>query len=134
MKDLYFENGMINLPDGQLNSIVLDDVVVRKEKNETITPILANYYEIVNSNNSSKFDLKRRSIDLTATRDLTEISNTELPVTDLTQEIHSFTVKSFPHFGAYGFINYSMDENSAIMLGIDLKTNRDSGGLFDETN
>lgn len=134
MKDLHFENGTIELPEGQLNSIVLDDVVVRKEKDKKITPILANYYEIANSNNNLKFDLKRRSITLTATRDLTGISNTELPVTDLTQEIHSFTVKSFPHFGAYGFINYSMDENSAIMLGIDLKENRDSGGLFDEAN
>ena len=43
-------------------------------------------------------------------------------------QIFSFTVKTFPNFGAYGYVNYNLGEDSNIQSGVTLTTAR---GNFD---
>ena len=143
MTDLNFSEPIV-LAYNQRGSIVLDDVVIRKDKEDTRPPQIVNYGLIKNEDNS--FTIKSRNVALNSSRDLSSIGSTEEAKVALSNtcatkrpkvigeegesKLFGFTVKSFPHYGAYGFVNYNEGEDSSYQYGIDLNNSRSGGGVF----
>lgn len=130
----------ITLPYGQTMSVVVDGVVGKEGE-----PQIVNYGLI--KNGDEDFSLKCRIVPLNSSRDLTVIGSdgeakTVLNINCATnldnikssqttsEGLFGFTVKSFPHYGAYGYVNYDGGESSSYQYGVTLDKSRNGGNIF----
>ena len=134
MKDLNFSDP-ITLAYNQRGSIVIDDIIPKDEDDPNYVPQLANYGLI--KIEDKNFDLKCRKVHLNSSRNLSAIGSDQEAVDVLTTVCASrkekkvnYTVKSFPHYGAYGFVNYDEGDSSSYQSGDTLDKSRSGGGVF----
>ena len=134
MKDLKFSDP-ISLAYNQRDSIVIDDIVPKDEDDPNYVPQLANYGLIKVADKN--FNLKCRKINLDSSRNLSAIGSDQEAVNVLTivcasrkEKKVDYTVKSFPHYGAYGFVNYDEGDSSSYQSGSTLDKGRNGGGVF----
>lgn len=108
------------------------------EDPETDSQALINEgYTLINKN-ENYFTVKRRLENLDEKRDFETVfeghseqgqpkeATTILtePCASVLDKIFSFTVKTFPNFGAYGFVNYDLGARASIQFGRDLNIAR----------
>ena len=152
MFDLNFSDEL-TLPYGQRTSVVIDGVAREITPNHSekleASPLLINYGFIKNSNDN--FELRYRSVSLkNADRELAisqiasdvEATSSTMPNVCTkskkgkgdkgnTEVLHTYTVKSFPQYGAYGYINYNNGEESDFVYNINLNKSYSGGGFFE---
>ena len=118
-RDLDFSEE-IELKAGQENSIILDRPV---DENETGTQIF-NFGSI---SAGEKFNLGRSNyvysgVGSNIKRDYTQLSNLPLPSyfgKDELKNYELYSLKTFPRYGIYGFINYNINDEAEETEDID---------------
>ena len=127
----------IELAKNQRCSVVVDDLIGNKGN-----PTIGNYGLVKKGETDdippiTYFDLKLKQVPLSSDRDFNGLSSAEEASVALTidcatkaQIITNFTVKSFPHYGVYGFVNYNLSDKSGIHYGLTLNKIRDGGEIF----
>jgi hypothetical protein len=49
-------------------------------------------------------------------------------------DLFNFVVKTFPHYGVYGYVNYKQGDAATYRSGVLLETARGGSDIYDETN
>lgn len=151
MFNLNFSEALI-LPYNQRTSIVIDGVArtITENSSEKMeeSPLLLNYGFIKRDN---KFELRYRAVPLSGEdredsikniQNTAEASSIIMPnicakskrkknVEDTKKNISTYTVKSLPQYGAYGFVNYNNDEETDFMYNINLNSSYNGGDFFE---
>lgn len=139
----------IKLPYGQTLSVVVDGSIEKegqeevKEEDKEYKPVIINYglipSEIITEQGKEieTFKLCYNVIDLDENRNfkvLESQSSAEEVLKEVGAEglenIISYTAKTMPHYGSYGFVNYDLGETSSYQYGLSLSESRSGGNIF----
>ena len=143
MTSLDFSNP-IELSYNQRASVVVD-------WSDNSSPKIGNYGLILetqgNENNPSVFKIQMVAKDLDKNRNLDVLAagdkeaSTELKsqcASNLNglegSDLFNFVVKTFPHYGVYGYVNYKQGDAATYRSGVLLQTARGGSDIYDETN
>lgn len=123
----------ITLSDNQRDSVVVDGI--GKD-----SPAIGNYGLILKNDDgeASTFDIKMAQYGLSVDRNLEVLqpansdANIELnsKCAGNLKDIFKFTVKTFPHYGAYGYVNYKNGDAAVYKYGTLLDKTRGGGNIF----
>lgn len=135
MIDLNFSDE-ITLSDNQRGSVVVDGIGEKE-------PVIGNYGCILKEENGaeSTYIIKMVRKTLNIDRDLEAAltpQNTDANIELNTycasnlkdKDIFNFTIKTFPHYGAYGYVNYKKGDAAVYKYGPTLNKTRGGGDIF----